>query len=319
MVGGAGRAGCRAPRGGLRAPGKLYSVVSLDRLLFFSLLWQVTLWLKKIYGNQPIPQYEVNARTVDILYELVECNEARDRDVSLLIEDMKQKAAEYEAEANYLQGLLAESLDLSLSSLSSEGTSYLNVLVNSAMTLETKDTSLASFFCAINDMTSELYATESKNREMELELTNIRKKLTAALMLEKQLEGDLKKTEERLEVEKAKADSQSQNLKFLKDKSEDLKIRIKAAEEQLAATGLNQSLTHESLVSLSEQLAALQEEIVPLKKKLESYLDLTPNPSLARVKIEEVKRELNALEAEFSKEIDMLTLEMPESSKLRFT
>ncbi|KAK4811297.1 hypothetical protein QYF61_023349 [Mycteria americana] len=137
---------------------------------------KVTLWLKKIYGNQPIPQYEVNARTVDILYELVECNEARDGDVSLLIEDMKQK------------GLLAESLDLSLSSLSSEGTSYLNVLVNSAMTLETKDASLASCFCAINDMTSELFETESKNREMEWELTNTRKKLTAVLMLEKRLE-----------------------------------------------------------------------------------------------------------------------------------
>lgn len=41
---------------------------------------------------------------------------------------------------------------------------------------------------------------------------------------------DLKKAEELLEVEKAKADSRSQNLKFLKNKSEDLKIRIKAAE-----------------------------------------------------------------------------------------
>ncbi|CAM9107137.1 unnamed protein product [Bubo scandiacus] len=148
-----------------------------------------TLWLKKMYGNQPVLQYEVNPRTVDILYELAECNEARDRDVSLLIEDMKQKATEYEAEADYLQGLLTESLDLSRSSLSSEGTSYLSVLVNSTMTLKTKDTSLASFFCDINDMTSELYATELKNREMEPELTNIREKLTAVLMLEKRLEG----------------------------------------------------------------------------------------------------------------------------------
>ncbi|XP_068782311.1 HAUS augmin-like complex subunit 1 isoform X2 [Struthio camelus] len=280
---------------------------------------RVTLWLKKILGDQPIPQYEVNARTIDILYELAEHSEARDRDVSLLIDDRKQKAAEYEAEANYLQDLLTESLDFSLTSLSSEGTSYLNELVNSAMTLETKDTSLVSFISAINDLTSDLHATESKNREMELELTSIRKKLTAALVLEKRLQEDLKKTEEHLEVEKAKAESRSQNLKFLKDKSEDFKIRIKAAEEQLSATGLDQSLTHQSLVSLSEKLAELEQEIVPLKKKLESYLDLTPNPSLAQVKIEEAKRELNALEAEFSSQLDMLTLSMPEPSKLRFT
>nr|XP_009664442.1 PREDICTED: HAUS augmin-like complex subunit 1 [Struthio camelus australis] len=285
----------------------------------FPLFWQVTLWLKKILGDQPIPQYEVNARTIDILYELAEHSEARDRDVSLLIDDRKQKAAEYEAEANYLQDLLTESLDFSLTSLSSEGTSYLNELVNSAMTLETKDTSLVSFISAINDLTSDLHATESKNREMELELTSIRKKLTAALVLEKRLQEDLKKTEEHLEVEKAKAESRSQNLKFLKDKSEDFKIRIKAAEEQLSATGLDQSLTHQSLVSLSEKLAELEQEIVPLKKKLESYLDLTPNPSLAQVKIEEAKRELNALEAEFSSQLDMLTLSMPEPSKLRFT
>ncbi|XP_075267762.1 HAUS augmin-like complex subunit 1 [Opisthocomus hoazin] len=279
---------------------------------------RVGAWLKKIYGNEPVPQYEVNESTVDILYQLAECNEARDKDVSLLIEDMKQKAKEYEAKANHLQGILRESLGLSLSNLSVKGISCLNALVNSAMTLETKDTSLTSFFCAINDMTSELYTTELKNREMDLELTNIRKKLTVALLLQERLEEDLKKTEERLELAQVKADSRSHKLNFLKDKSEDLKIRIKAAEEQLIATGLDQSLTHESLMSLSEKVAGQQEELAQLKKNLEYYLDLPPSLSLARVKIEEVKREVDILDAEFSKEVEMLTLEMPEPSKCHF-
>uniref|UniRef100_A0A8D0H9F9 Uncharacterized protein n=1 Tax=Sphenodon punctatus TaxID=8508 RepID=A0A8D0H9F9_SPHPU len=63
----------------------------------FSLMG-VTLWLKKTFGDQPVPQYEVNARTIDILYELAECNEARDRDVALITDDMKQKTTEYESE-----------------------------------------------------------------------------------------------------------------------------------------------------------------------------------------------------------------------------
>uniref|UniRef100_A0A674HW76 HAUS augmin like complex subunit 1 n=2 Tax=Emydidae TaxID=8476 RepID=A0A674HW76_9SAUR len=154
---------------------------------------------------------------------------------------------------------------------------------------------------------------------MELELTSLRKKLTAALVLEKHLQEDLKKTEEHLAMEKAKADSRTQNMKFLKDKSEDFKFRIKAAEEQLSASGMDPSLTHQSLVSLSEKLSELKQQTVPLKKKLESYLDLTPNPSLARVKIEEAKRELNALEAEFSSKVDMMALSVPEPSKRRFT
>ncbi|NXN39439.1 HAUS1 protein, partial [Rhinoptilus africanus] len=237
---------------------------------------QIVSWLKKIYKDQPIPTFEVNKRTVDILYDFVERNEARHMDVSLLIEDAKQKATEYEAETKYLQSLLADRLALSPSRLSRKGTSYLNVLVKSAMILETKDTALVSFFSAINDMTSELYATESKNRKMELELRDRMKKLTEMLVLEKRLREDLEKTEKYLAFEDAKAEYEYQKIQFLKDKSLDFKIRIKAAEEQLAATGLDESLTHESLVNLAEDLAQLRRETVPLKKKLQAYLDLPP-------------------------------------------
>ncbi|XP_032061935.1 HAUS augmin-like complex subunit 1 [Aythya fuligula] len=282
-------------------------------------LRRVTLWLKEVFENQPIPHYEVNPQTVDILYNLKEYSETRERDLAFLVEDTEQKAAEYEAQAKYLEDLLTKGLGLSLSSLSSEGTAHLNTLVNSAITLGTKDTSLASFFCAINDMSSELYATESKNKELELELANMNKKLTAALAMEKQLEEDLRKTQDYLEVERVKAESRSQNLKFLRDKSEDFKIRIKAAEEKLAASGLDYSLMHQSLVSMSEKLEEMQKEVVPVKRELDSYLDLTPNPSLVQVKVEEARRELNALEAELSKQILMLTLEMPEPRKYKFT
>ncbi|XP_028604890.1 HAUS augmin-like complex subunit 1 isoform X1 [Podarcis muralis] len=282
-------------------------------------LEKVASWLKKTFGDQPIPPYEADARTVDILYELAECNESRDGDVRLLIEDMKQKAVEYESDGTFLQDLLTESLNLSFSNMSKGSTSYLNTLVDTALALETKDTSLASFIPAINDLTSELDAAESKNKEMELELSTLRKKLTSALVLEKRLQDDLKKTEELLVVEKAKADNRTQNMKFLKDKVEDFKFRIKAAEEQLSMCGMDVSLTHESLVNLSENLAELKKQAVPLKKKLESYLDLTPSPSLARVKIEEAKRELEALEAEVSAKVDMTALSVPLSTKRHFS
>uniref|UniRef100_A0AAA9T5P1 HAUS augmin like complex subunit 1 n=2 Tax=Bos TaxID=9903 RepID=A0AAA9T5P1_BOVIN len=59
---------------------------------------QVAAWLKKIFGDHPIPQYEVNAWTTEILYNLSERNRIRDRDVYLVTEDLKQKAKEYESE-----------------------------------------------------------------------------------------------------------------------------------------------------------------------------------------------------------------------------
>ncbi|NXB39906.1 HAUS1 protein, partial [Eulacestoma nigropectus] len=237
---------------------------------------QVTLWLKKIYGDMPIPKYEVNERTVDILHEVMECNEERDKDVSLLIEDMKDWATKYEVEAKYWQDILGESLGLSIGSLSQEATTAFNDLVESAVALEVEDTSLTSFYCAINYMTSELFKTQLKNREMELKLKTLAKKLASALMMEKQLEEDIKKIEESQEAENAKAQSRSKNLKFLEAKSEDLKIRIRDAEKKLIATGLDQSLTHEALMKSSEELAALQKEIEPLKKEVKSYYDLPP-------------------------------------------
>ncbi|KAM9262676.1 HAUS augmin-like complex subunit 1 isoform 2-T4 [Morus bassanus] len=234
---------------------------------------RVTLWLKKIYGNQPIPQYEVNARTVSILYELAEDSEATDRDISLLIEDMKEQEAEYKAQAEYLQSILTESLHLSPFSLSEEGVRYFNAVVNSAVTLGVKDTSLV---------------------------------------------WDLKKTEKQLKVEKTIADETFQDLEFLKEKAEVFRGEIKAAEEQLAATGLEESLKHKSLVSLAQKLARLQQEIVPLKKERESYLDLTPSLPLTQVKIEEVKRELDVLDAELSKKVDQMSLEMLKPHGLHF-
>lgn len=47
---------------------------------------------------------------------------------------------------------------------------------------------LVSFIPAINDLTSDLHKVESRNRELELELTTFREKLTKALVLEKRLQ-----------------------------------------------------------------------------------------------------------------------------------
>ncbi|KAF6088087.1 HAUS augmin like complex subunit 1 [Phyllostomus discolor] len=211
-------------------------------------------------------------------------------------------------EAKRLQDLLMESVNFSPANLSSTASRYLNALVDSAVALETKDTSLASFLPAVNDLTSDLFRTKSKNEEIKLELTKVEKNLTASLVLEKRLQEDLKKAELHLSAERAKADHRLQNRDFLKAKSEEFRFGIRAAEEKLLARGMDASLSHQSLVALSERLEELKQQTIPLKKKLESYLDLMPNPSLARVKIEEAKRELDAIEAELTKKVDMMEL-----------
>ncbi|XP_075389323.1 HAUS augmin-like complex subunit 1 [Tenrec ecaudatus] len=269
---------------------------------------QVAAWLKTVFGDEPVPPYEVNPWTTEILSHLSERNKARDRDVSLVIEDLKQKASEYESEAKHLQDLLLQSVNFSLANLSTTGSMYLNALADIAMVLETKDSSLTSFIPAVNDLTSDLFLTKSKNEEIKLELSKLEKNLTGTLVLEKCLQEDLKKAEQHLSKEKARADHRLQNMDFLKAKSEEFRCGIKAAEEQLSARGMDASLSHQSLLALAERLEELKRQTAPLKKKLESYLDLMPNPSLAQVKIEEAKRELDTIEAELTRKVEMMEL-----------
>uniref|UniRef100_A0A8C5LZN5 HAUS augmin like complex subunit 1 n=1 Tax=Leptobrachium leishanense TaxID=445787 RepID=A0A8C5LZN5_9ANUR len=274
-------------------------------------------WLKKMYGEQPIPHYEVNTRNVDILYEVAKWNNTRDQDLGLLIEDTKEKSAEVQAEAKYLQELLSDSLGPSCMDLSRMGNGYMSQLVDSCLALELKDSSLTSYIPAVNDLSTELVFMESSNEEQELALRNMRKRLTDALVLEKSLEGELKKVEEQCHFEKAKVDVRSQNLKKLKDKSEEYKYKIQVSMDQLFASGMEESFSHRSLVSLSEMLTDLKAQSTAVKEKLNSYLDLAPNPSLVKVKIEEAKRELKATEAELTAKVNMMEFVLPDPGKRR--
>ncbi|NWU87056.1 HAUS1 protein, partial [Onychorhynchus coronatus] len=212
---------------------------------------QISLWLKKICGDQVIPSYEVNERTVDILHDLMGCCEDRERDVSLLIEDMKHQDTVHEAATKKMQDIF-EDLGNSPLSLPRKASGYLSSLAKSAQILETKDTSLISLFCAVNNMISEQFETKQKNREMQRKLDVTKEKLTSALMLKKKLLEDIENLEESQAQEYVKRESRSQILRYLRDKSLELTIRIRNAEKELIARGLDRSLTHKALVQLSE-------------------------------------------------------------------
>lgn len=59
---------------------------------------QVNRWLAATLGDEAVPQFEVTARTVDILEQLAQSSESRCRHARLLAEDRRQKAAEYQAD-----------------------------------------------------------------------------------------------------------------------------------------------------------------------------------------------------------------------------
>ncbi|XP_071758933.2 HAUS augmin-like complex subunit 1 [Centroberyx gerrardi] len=265
---------------------------------------RVNKWLSSVFGDQTVPQFEVNTRTVDILYQLAESSEVRCSDTALLIDDLKQKAAEYQADGAHLQDVILQGVGLSCASLSKPAADYLSALVDNAMVLGVRDTSLGSFIPAVNNLTNELLDAEKSDRRLDRELKALRKRLGATLVLRKNLQEDINKTVKAQEVESAKAEERLLNMDFVTAKSKELSYRRKKAEDQLVSRNMDKTLSHQAVVQLSEEVTTLKQEIIPLTKKLEPYLDLSPNPSLAQVKIEEAKRELAAIDSQLEMNVD---------------
>ncbi|KAG7516122.1 HAUS augmin-like complex subunit 1 [Solea senegalensis] len=265
---------------------------------------KVNSWLSSVFGDQPVPQFEVNTRTVDILYQLAQSSQARCSETSLLIEDIRQKASEYQADGAHLQDVLLQGVGLSSASLSKPAADYLSALVDNAMVLGVRDTSLGSFMPAVNNFTNELLEAEKSNRRLERELKALRKRLGTTLVLRSSLQEDINKTAKAQAVESAKAEERLLNMDFVKAKAKELSNRWERAEAQLVSRKMDKSLTHQAIVQLAEEVNTLKQEIIPLKKKLEPYMDLSPSPSLAIVKVEEAKRELAAVDSQLEMNVD---------------
>ncbi|KAM6984830.1 HAUS augmin-like complex subunit 1 [Aplochiton taeniatus] len=271
----------------------------------------VSKWLNTVFGDQTVFQYEVNTRTVEILYQLAEASATRCNETALIIDDLKQKTSEYQADGAHLQDVTLQGVGLSSGSLSKPASDYMSALVSIAMPLGVRDTCLGSFFPAMNNLTNELLDSEKSDRKHDRELKALRKRLGDTFVLKKSLKEDINTTAKTQEVDNAKAEERLLNMDFVKAKSKDLFYRNKMIEDQLVSRQMERRLSHQSIKELSEEIATLKQDIIPLAKKLEPYRDLSPSPSLAQVKIEEAKRELARIDAQLEMKVDFMNAAIP--------
>ncbi|XP_077597372.1 HAUS augmin-like complex subunit 1 [Stigmatopora nigra] len=267
-------------------------------------LQRVKSWLASTFADQAVPPFEVNVRTADLLDQLACSSEIRCRHISLLAQDLNQKADEYGAEGTHLRNVTEEGLGISYTNVSKSSVDSLSSLADNAEALALRDTSLYSWMPAVNCLTNRLLAAKKADTEAERELLALRKKLGDAVVLQGQLEDNMSKVCDAQEVEWAKAEERLLNMDFIKGKTRELSNRCQANEATLASRNMKDSLSHQALVRLSEEVTTLKEELEPLRKKLQPFMDLAPDPSLARVKIEEAKIELAALDAQMEMRMD---------------
>ncbi|XP_003725805.1 HAUS augmin-like complex subunit 1 [Strongylocentrotus purpuratus] len=266
---------------------------------------EVRCWLEEVFGDHTVPQYEINVKMVVMLHDLMQRCKERDTDKQILIDDLNDKTTEYHGEEKRLSSIV-ENVGLSPSSLSQSGNVSLRTLTNVAQTLQLQVTSASNYYLAMMNLTRELVALEDKRQEENLSNQKLFNKTKIAMIKTESLKKAMVSLEEQAKEEGPKLEDRMRQTGFYHSKSREYDNQLESLEVKLRETGVEPSLYHQSLVALSQELESLDTRLSPLKAKLDSYQNLPPNVPLAKVKIEEAKRQLMAMEAELSRNIDMM-------------
>ncbi|XP_077989440.1 HAUS augmin-like complex subunit 1 [Glandiceps talaboti] len=267
---------------------------------------KVQVWLENVFAGSSVPQYEINTKTVNCLYDLMQMNEKRDMETQLVTDDLNQKAAEYHLEAVRLAGIL-HNMGLSTTKLSKSGSTSLTTLATVALTLELKDGSMSSYLVGLTELSRESMITgEARQQEKEI-ADELSRKTQNALVKSSHFKKFLHALEEKSEDEEPKLKQKCQNEGFLQAKAKQYKERLQYSKDKLNGSGVDASIYHDSLLKKAEELKELKKQISPLRAKLDTYHQLPADPSLAQVKVEEAKKELATLESEILKGINLLT------------
>ncbi|XP_065911751.1 HAUS augmin-like complex subunit 1 [Dysidea avara] len=266
-------------------------------------------WLSSVFdGEQKISDYTINSQTIDLLYEAaVEAEEDRRR-VQLVAEGYRQRAEEYKAETKRLQGL-HKHIGINQSDMSEEARKAIEDTVTMAVNLDLKDCSYTSFLLAVSDRKrkqAQQAERELKDkRKTERQLERSEKAGTTANHYHQMLETFQQQKQQQEQVKEEKL----QYVEFLKQKSEQYQSQINKMKEELSRNGYQSSLSHSSLLSVSQEISELRKQLNPLKEKISSFQNLPPDMSLARVKLEEARRELALLEDKLTNNVDLTEAE----------
>ncbi|XP_048583757.1 HAUS augmin-like complex subunit 1 [Nematostella vectensis] len=268
---------------------------------------KVKQWLEENLPEDLVANYEINATTIGMLEQLARRNRQQEKYAKLLINDMRQKGLEYAAEAQRWTRVLCD-IGLPLSTLSQSGLLSIKTLSSICLLLGVRDCSSSSLMFGLSDISYDLEKVQNERDAEKILYTRLLGKTKAALAKDSVLQRALHTLEEQEILQTPVLAKRAQDTGFLHNKSKEYNRIVKQLEGTIKSVdlGLGRTIYHGYLVSQSEEVVGLQEERKPLKAKMDTYQSLPPDISLARVKVEEAKRELEKLEKQLSANINLL-------------
>lgn len=264
-------------------------------------------WLQEVYGQDSIPQFEINGFTLSVLEQLANRNQEHNKHGEIITKDYFQKTSEYAAEVERLSRI-TEQVGLPVSSMSQSGRTSLKTLASVALLLGVKNCSTSSLLLGIAEQSQALSAAVDANSEEKRLLSRLLIKTKKAQTNASDLQRSLDGLQDQRALQAPRLKKNAQETDFVKLKCKEYGKINKELEGYQAKVQLDSSISHGSLVKKSEEVRIIKEKMKPIKSKLEGYHSLPPDISQARVKVEEAKMQLEMLERQLSVSIDTLHL-----------
>eukprot|EP00897_Mesotaenium_endlicherianum_P009717 jgi/Mesen1/8774/ME000524S08068 len=253
-------------------------------------LWS---WLKDAYGaiGKDVPEHALSQTNLEELHKRAILSGQSTEATKIVTADYIETTREHQNEALRV-GELVEAVGLSERELSEQGQKDVKQLARLANTLDLPDTELSSYMVGLVALSQRRAQVEERRAQAGKMLKQLRQRNQTALSLYAQLRRVLEESEDGAVHQEQEMQQWERNLQVLGLKQDQYTKQVAILQAKLERDRYSPEISHGQLTRLSEQLKEVQRKARPVEEMLLSYEGLPPDKELAKLAIEEKKREI---------------------------
>jgi len=266
-------------------------------------------WLSTMFPDGP-PPWEVTPDTTAILTELYLANTRAEEDAKVTLEAQRTATREYEGETKRLQGILVSAgAGVEESMKTGPVAAYIDNLAGAASILDIDTVTGAGMEIAVTELLAKEAEDGTELSKLRNEIDLIKTNLVGLYEKMSKAKEELEKATKTAREQSAEMAHNNKKTEFLSKKCIQYKRDIEKLEITLCKNGGNDStIEHSELVKLKLKVDHLEEELKPLKRKLDGYQSLPPSVDMARLELAKSEVELENLEKQLSGSISEIHL-----------
>jgi len=266
-------------------------------------------WLSTMFPDGP-PPWEVTPETTAILTELYLANTRAEEDAKVTLEAQRTATREYEGETKRLQGILVSAgAGVEESMKTGPVAAYIDNLAGAASILDIDTVTGAGMEIAVTELLAKEAEDGTELSKLRNEIDLIKTNLVGLYEKMSKAKEELEKATKTAREQSAEMAHNNKKTEFLSKKCIQYKRDIEKLEITLCKNGGNDStIEHSELVKLKLKVDHLEEELKPLKRKLDGYQSLPPSVDMARLELAKSEVELENLEKQLSGSISEIHL-----------